>query len=148
MGLPCSPHIPLIILILSPGCPLGGIGGGTITRGWRGQFCRWQLNPGMYQHQTVIADQVRSRRQTAPDEKGLLHQYGVWHLDLPVLQASKCFQDVLCVPSLVLGYAVGTQCTENAVLESINCPGIFLVNASYLLHPSNSASCASIWHIV
>ncbi|XP_011942482.1 PREDICTED: non-lysosomal glucosylceramidase isoform X2 [Cercocebus atys] len=39
------------------GCPLGGIGGGTITRGWRGQFCRWQLNPGMYQHQTVIADQ-------------------------------------------------------------------------------------------
>lgn len=41
------------------GCPLGGIGGGTITRGWRGQFCRWQLNPGMYQHQTVIADQVR-----------------------------------------------------------------------------------------
>uniref|UniRef100_A0A2I3SJ88 Non-lysosomal glucosylceramidase n=1 Tax=Pan troglodytes TaxID=9598 RepID=A0A2I3SJ88_PANTR len=39
------------------GCPLGGIGGGTITRGWRGQFCRWQLNPGMYQHRTVIADQ-------------------------------------------------------------------------------------------
>uniref|UniRef100_A0A8C5L5Q4 Glucosidase beta 2 n=1 Tax=Jaculus jaculus TaxID=51337 RepID=A0A8C5L5Q4_JACJA len=42
------------------GCPLGGIGGGTITRGWRGQFCRWQLNPGMYQHQTVIADQDSS----------------------------------------------------------------------------------------
>ncbi|XP_008576009.1 PREDICTED: non-lysosomal glucosylceramidase isoform X2 [Galeopterus variegatus] len=39
------------------GCPLGGIGGGTITRGWRGQFCRWQLNPGMYQHRIVIADQ-------------------------------------------------------------------------------------------
>lgn len=44
------------------GCPLGGIGGGTITRGWRGQFCRWQLNPGMYQHRTVIADQVRAKR--------------------------------------------------------------------------------------
>ncbi|XP_016870429.1 non-lysosomal glucosylceramidase isoform X6 [Homo sapiens] len=42
------------------GCPLGGIGGGTITRGWRGQFCRWQLNPGMYQHRTVIADQDSS----------------------------------------------------------------------------------------
>ncbi|XP_074136436.1 non-lysosomal glucosylceramidase [Sminthopsis crassicaudata] len=39
------------------GCPLGGIGGGTITRGWRGQFCRWQLNPGIYQHRTVMADQ-------------------------------------------------------------------------------------------
>ncbi|XP_055973059.1 non-lysosomal glucosylceramidase [Sorex fumeus] len=50
------------------GCPLGGIGGGTITRGWRGQFCRWQLNPGMYQHRTVIADQftvcLRRRGQT------------------------------------------------------------------------------------
>ncbi|XP_020832746.1 non-lysosomal glucosylceramidase isoform X1 [Phascolarctos cinereus] len=39
------------------GCPLGGLGGGTITRGWRGQFCRWQLNPGVYQHRTVMADQ-------------------------------------------------------------------------------------------
>ncbi|XP_049629217.1 non-lysosomal glucosylceramidase [Suncus etruscus] len=50
------------------GCPLGGIGGGTITRGWRGQFCRWQLNPGVYQHRTVIADQftvcLRRRGQT------------------------------------------------------------------------------------
>ncbi|XP_010218121.1 PREDICTED: non-lysosomal glucosylceramidase [Tinamus guttatus] len=39
------------------GCPLGGIGGGTITRGWRGEFCRWQLNPGIYHYETVIADQ-------------------------------------------------------------------------------------------
>lgn len=51
----------VMVLILFLGCPLGGIGGGTITRGWRGQFCRWQLNPGMYQHRTVIADQVRAR---------------------------------------------------------------------------------------
>ncbi|XP_015230933.1 PREDICTED: non-lysosomal glucosylceramidase [Cyprinodon variegatus] len=39
------------------GAPLGGIGGGTITRGWRGEFCRWQLNPGMYNYKTVIANQ-------------------------------------------------------------------------------------------
>ncbi|XP_075774460.1 non-lysosomal glucosylceramidase [Pelodiscus sinensis] len=39
------------------GCPLGGFGGGTITRGWRGEFCRWQLNPGMYHYKTVLADQ-------------------------------------------------------------------------------------------
>uniref|UniRef100_A0A8C9VF78 Non-lysosomal glucosylceramidase n=1 Tax=Scleropages formosus TaxID=113540 RepID=A0A8C9VF78_SCLFO len=39
------------------GAPLGGIGGGTITRGWRGEFCRWQLNPGMYHYETVIANQ-------------------------------------------------------------------------------------------
>uniref|UniRef100_A0A672FW39 Non-lysosomal glucosylceramidase n=1 Tax=Salarias fasciatus TaxID=181472 RepID=A0A672FW39_SALFA len=39
------------------GVPLGGIGGGTITRGWRGEFCRWQLNPGMYTYKTVTANQ-------------------------------------------------------------------------------------------
>ncbi|XP_067171616.1 non-lysosomal glucosylceramidase isoform X3 [Apteryx mantelli] len=50
------------------GCPLGGIGGGTITRGWRGEFCRWQLNPGIYHYETVIADQftvcLRRKGQT------------------------------------------------------------------------------------
>ncbi|XP_032399988.1 non-lysosomal glucosylceramidase [Etheostoma spectabile] len=39
------------------GAPLGGIGGGTITRGWKGEFCRWQLNPGMYHYKTVTANQ-------------------------------------------------------------------------------------------
>ncbi|XP_056317295.1 non-lysosomal glucosylceramidase [Danio aesculapii] len=39
------------------GVPLGGIGGGSITRGWKGEFCRWQLNPGMYHYKTVIANQ-------------------------------------------------------------------------------------------
>ncbi|XP_042303810.1 non-lysosomal glucosylceramidase-like [Sceloporus undulatus] len=51
------------------GCPLGGFGGGTITRGWRGDFCRWQLNPGLYHYKTVVADQftvcLRRKGQTA-----------------------------------------------------------------------------------
>ncbi|XP_029439064.1 non-lysosomal glucosylceramidase [Rhinatrema bivittatum] len=50
------------------GAPLGGFGGGTITRGWRGEFCRWQLNPGLYQYETVIEDQftvcLRRKGQT------------------------------------------------------------------------------------
>lgn len=49
---------PVCIDATLAGAPLGGIGGGTITRGWRGEFCRWQLNPGMYHYKTVIADQV------------------------------------------------------------------------------------------
>uniref|UniRef100_A0AAR2LAB5 Non-lysosomal glucosylceramidase n=1 Tax=Pygocentrus nattereri TaxID=42514 RepID=A0AAR2LAB5_PYGNA len=56
-----SQHIIIICsqsyTILFVGAPLGGIGGGTITRGWKGEFCRWQLNPGMYHYKTVIADQ-------------------------------------------------------------------------------------------
>ncbi|XP_061769627.1 non-lysosomal glucosylceramidase isoform X2 [Nerophis ophidion] len=50
------------------GAPLGGIGGGTITRGWKGEFCRWQLTPGMYHYKTVTANQftvcIRREGQT------------------------------------------------------------------------------------
>ncbi len=40
------------------GVPLGGLGGGTITRGWRGDFVRWQMQPGIYRHEVVPVDQV------------------------------------------------------------------------------------------
>ena len=39
------------------GVPLGGIGAGTIGRGWRGDFRRWQRRPGIYHHGVVAADQ-------------------------------------------------------------------------------------------
>jgi len=38
------------------GVPLGGIGCGSIGRGWRGDFRRWQLRPGFIQHQVVPSD--------------------------------------------------------------------------------------------
>lgn len=39
------------------GCPIGGIGSGTIGRGFSGEFCRFQLRPGMYEYNTVFANQ-------------------------------------------------------------------------------------------
>jgi non-lysosomal glucosylceramidase len=39
------------------GVPLGGLGGGTITRGCFGDFNRWQLKPGDYAYNNVPADQ-------------------------------------------------------------------------------------------
>ncbi len=38
------------------GVPLGGLGGGTITRGWMGDFVRWQLRPGIYEYNSLGAD--------------------------------------------------------------------------------------------
>ncbi|CAG9785611.1 unnamed protein product [Diatraea saccharalis] len=35
------------------GCPIGGIGGGTIGRGFKGEFCRFQLSPGLYEYVMV-----------------------------------------------------------------------------------------------
>jgi len=40
------------------GVPLGGIGGGSIGRGWRGDFIRWNISPcGIAQVSAVEADQ-------------------------------------------------------------------------------------------
>jgi len=47
-GLPVEPD---------KGVPLGGLGGGTITRGIRGDFNRWGLKPGDYRYGRVAADQ-------------------------------------------------------------------------------------------
>ena len=41
------------------GVPIGGIGSGTIGRGYCGEFCRFQMIPGMYRHNIVNANQVR-----------------------------------------------------------------------------------------
>ena len=39
------------------GVPIGGIGAGTIGRGWRGDFVKWQIHSGSVQVRTVQADQ-------------------------------------------------------------------------------------------
>ncbi|XP_074651855.1 non-lysosomal glucosylceramidase-like [Tubulanus polymorphus] len=46
-----QPHRPIY------GVPIGGIGCGTIGRGYRGEFCRFQLIPGIYKYHTVEANQ-------------------------------------------------------------------------------------------
>ncbi|KAL5112456.1 Non-lysosomal glucosylceramidase [Taenia crassiceps] len=39
------------------GVPLGGIGCGTIGRGFKGEFCRSSLRPGIYNHKVNATDQ-------------------------------------------------------------------------------------------
>lgn len=39
------------------GVPIGGIGAGSIGRGFRGEFCRYALNPGFYEYETMMANQ-------------------------------------------------------------------------------------------
>jgi non-lysosomal glucosylceramidase len=39
------------------GVPLGGLGGGSLVRGFRGDFNRWQMQPGMVHYGAVAADQ-------------------------------------------------------------------------------------------
>ena len=37
---------------------MGALGTGTIGRGYRGEFCRFQMVPGMYEYHIVQADAV------------------------------------------------------------------------------------------
>lgn len=39
------------------GVPIGGIGSGTIGRGYKGEFCRYQLRPDICEYNTVEANQ-------------------------------------------------------------------------------------------
>lgn len=39
------------------GVPIGGIGSGTIGRGFAGEFARFQMRPGMYEYNVVHANQ-------------------------------------------------------------------------------------------
>ncbi|XP_068632889.1 non-lysosomal glucosylceramidase [Battus philenor] len=50
---PIMDYINMISAQRMYGCPIGGIGGGTIGRGFRGEFCRFQLYPGIYEYVTV-----------------------------------------------------------------------------------------------
>mmetsp|Transcript_11799 Transcript_11799/g.33225 ORF Transcript_11799/g.33225 Transcript_11799/m.33225 type:complete len:1288 (-) Transcript_11799:36-3899(-) len=58
------------------GVPIGGIGAGTIGRGWCGDFGRWQLFPGFPNYTTVDVDQfsVCIGQDTALEER-LAKQY-------------------------------------------------------------------------
>lgn len=43
------------------GAPLGGLGGGSIGRGFRGDFRRWSLEPGRYVHRVIAVDSFSLR---------------------------------------------------------------------------------------
>ena len=58
-GIPFSPD---------QGLPLGGLGGGTVTRGFRGDFNRWQMQPGITRFDCVLADQFSLFAQRPGEE--------------------------------------------------------------------------------
>lgn len=59
------------------GVPIGGIGSGTIGRGYKGEFCRYQLRPGMYEYNIVDANQfiVTIRRDGETIFQSVLSSY-------------------------------------------------------------------------
>lgn len=81
------------------GVPLGGIGCGTIGRGYKGEFCRFQLIPGLYKYNVVAANQfivtIRENDRTVyqhvlsplPPPK---HGLSSWKWEFPGWSAEYC----------------------------------------------------------
>ncbi|XP_071795230.1 non-lysosomal glucosylceramidase-like [Asterias amurensis] len=93
------PFIDLYPIPFKPvyGVPIGGIGCGAINRGWKGGFCRWSLNPGIYTYNLVEANQftVRIKRSGQPLYQQVLypgkvsnkHLNQAWQWEFPGSQA-------------------------------------------------------------
>ncbi|VDD80593.1 unnamed protein product [Mesocestoides corti] len=76
------------------GVPMGGIGCGTIGRGFKGEFCRSSLRPGIYNHKVSITDQfivtvMRDddvyQKVLSPNPGGLYvpHDFASWEWGFP-----------------------------------------------------------------
>lgn len=74
------------------GAPVGGIGSGSIGRGFKGEFRRWSIHPGRYIHKAIAADVfvIRAKIQNTiytkvlsllqPEKSSCLHS---WDWTLP-----------------------------------------------------------------
>lgn len=63
----------------SNGVPIGGIGAGTIGRGFAGEFHRFQMRPGLYENNVVHANQFIVTIRDGADKtifQSLLSTYG------------------------------------------------------------------------
>lgn len=61
------------------GVPIGGIGAGTIGRGYAGEFQRFQMRPGLYENNVVHANQFIVTIRDKTDKtifQSLLSSYG------------------------------------------------------------------------
>ena len=74
------------------GAPIGGIGCGTIGRGFAGEFCRYQMRPGLYEYNTVVANQFVVTIKDETDQtifQSLLSSYRLVKIDFPLTSLNK-----------------------------------------------------------
>ncbi|GLV41779.1 uncharacterized protein CBL_12068 [Carabus blaptoides fortunei] len=98
------------------GVPIGGIGCGTIGRGLKGEFCRFQLNPGL--------SPCSSERFTYESLDGVLLNHIVKNMHCTYTFASKVVQDVDISKCLYLdpnadGEIPWKQLKENGLFDKI-----------------------------
>ena len=76
------------------GVPVGGMGAGTFSRSYRGDFARWHIKGGIHKYQPVYANQFAMFQQSAGDPQGTAQvlmnghppagELSSWNWDYPV----------------------------------------------------------------
>lgn len=76
------------------GAPVGGLGAGTFSRTYRGDFSRWHLKAGIHKYETVYSNQFAIYEKSEGDTKGVAQallsdhpkgfQLASWKWDYPV----------------------------------------------------------------
>ncbi|GLV37487.1 uncharacterized protein CBL_21252, partial [Carabus blaptoides fortunei] len=113
--------------------PIGGIGCGTVGRGFKGEFCRFQLNPSLCEYNTVSANQfivvtVKEKHIeqifTYESLDGVLLNHIVKNMHCTYTFASKVVQDVDISKCLYLdpnadGEIPWKQLKENCLFDII-----------------------------
>jgi non-lysosomal glucosylceramidase len=75
------------------GAPVGGLGAGTFSRTYRGDFSRWHLKSGVHKYQTVNVNQFAMFQKSEGDSEGFAqvlaathpggHDLSSWNWDYP-----------------------------------------------------------------
>jgi non-lysosomal glucosylceramidase len=76
------------------GAPVGGMGAGTFSRSYRGDFSRWHIKAGVHKYETVYVNEFAMFQQSAGDSTGTARvlmtdhpkngELGNWAWDYPV----------------------------------------------------------------
>jgi non-lysosomal glucosylceramidase len=76
------------------GVPVGGLGAGTFSRSYRGDFSRWHIKAGVHKYEAVYADQFAMFQQSEGDAHGVARalmnshpsngELSSWQWDYPV----------------------------------------------------------------
>jgi non-lysosomal glucosylceramidase len=76
------------------GVPVGGLGAGTFSRSYRGDFSRWHIKAGVHKYEAVYADQFAMFQQSVGDLHGVARvlmnghpsngELSSWQWDYPV----------------------------------------------------------------
>src|ERR1700691_1973572 len=76
------------------GVPVGGLGAGTFSRSYRGDFSRWHIKAAVHKYETVYADQFAMFQRSEGDAHGVAQallnghpsngELSSWQWDYPV----------------------------------------------------------------